>query len=268
MAYDYTYGMGLGPPIAGNTFRITSGVGPRKQFATSGGQRSSTSHAGVDIATPVGTPLLAPFDGTIVHVVNMNDGTAKRNQRGYGNMVVVRRADGTMVQMSHLHSANVKVGDTVRSGQQIGLTGNSGSSTGPHLDYIVLKNGMAMRPDGTAYRAYNKPWLGGSGSAVAPQSQMAQASTGALLPAAPAAQAPMVAPQLANTESSLAPRTDWLAELEKENAVAQKLAEVTEPKPFAPVQPPEFFTARDVQAAQLTKPQPAHWVAGASYHGY
>lgn len=268
MAYDYTYGMGLGPPIAGNTFRITSGVGPRKQFATSGGQRSSTSHAGVDIATPVGTPLLAPFDGTIVHVVNMNDGTAKRNQRGYGNMVVVRRADGTMVQMSHLHSANVRVGDTVRSGQQIGLTGNSGSSTGPHLDYIVLKNGMAMRPDGTAYRAYNKPWLAGNGSAVAPQPQMAQPSTGALLPAAPAAQSPVVAPQLANTESSLAPRIDWLAELEKENAVAQKLAEITEPKPFASVQPPEFFTARDVQAAQLTKPQPAHWVAGASYHGY
>lgn len=70
-AYTYDYGLGLGAPIQSDKFRITSWVGPRARFATSGGQHSSTSHAGVDIATPVGTNLLAPMTGKVIHVVKL-----------------------------------------------------------------------------------------------------------------------------------------------------------------------------------------------------
>ena len=115
-AYTYDYGLGLGAPIQSDKFRITSWVGPRARFATSGGQHSSTSHAGVDIATPVGTNLLAPMSGKVIHVVNMNDGTNKRNQRGYGNQVVIQRDDGVITQQSHLFDVNVKVGDRVQQG--------------------------------------------------------------------------------------------------------------------------------------------------------
>ena len=128
-AYTYDYGLGLGAPVQTNTYRITSWVGPRKQFSTSHGQKSSTSHAGVDIAVPVGTKLLAPMSGKVIHVVNVNDGTEKRNKWQYGNQVVIQRDDGVITQQSHLYDVNVKVGDRVQQGQVIGRTGNSGSST-------------------------------------------------------------------------------------------------------------------------------------------
>lgn len=263
MSYDYTYGLGLGKPIATDTFRITSWVGPRKQFNTSGGQKSSTLHHGVDIGVPNETPLLSPMDGVVVHVVNKNDGTKKRNQRGYGNQVVIRRGDGVLVQMSHLHSANVKVGDVVKQGQTVGLTGNSGSSTGPHLDYIVIKNGMAVRPDGTAYRAYNKPWLHGNVKATAPV-EVSIPVGGFLAPTTttPTAELKLEVPKLSDVASLTAPKTDIFTELAQADAVAEKQLGVLSPKTFTPQATDQFFTPKIVQAALITEPKQTVWRTG------
>lgn len=246
-AYTYDYGLGLGAPIQSDKFRITSWVGPRARFATSGGQHSSTSHAGVDIATPVGTNLLAPMTGKVIHVVNVNDGTNKRNQRGYGNQVVIQRDDGVITQQSHLFDVNVKVGDRVQQGQVIGRTGNSGSSTGPHLDYIVIKNGMAMRPDGTAYRAYQKSWLPKSGTMASPTAPVGDMSNYAQAAPVGAAVAAPVTPDIP-APAKPAAQQDFFAELVKEQEMADKLLSLTEPRAGAVAVPNDDFYNNVAQA--------------------
>lgn len=246
-AYTYDYGLGLGAPVQTNNYRITSWVGPRKQFSTSHGQKSSTSHAGVDIAVPVGTKLLAPMSGKVIHVVNVNDGTEKRNKWQYGNQVVIQRDDGVITQQSHLYDVNVKVGDRVQQGQVIGRTGNSGSSTGPHLDYIVIKNGMAMRPDGTAYRAYQKSWLPKAGTMASPTAPAGDMSNYAQ--AAPVGAA-VVAPVTPDIPAPAKPaaQQDFFAELVKEQEMADKLLSLTEPRAGAVAVPNDDFYNNVAQA--------------------
>lgn len=245
MSYNPSYGLGLAPVMAGDpsTWRITSPVGDRKSFSTSDGQRASKQHAGVDIGIKTGTPLLAPFDGQVIHVVNTDDGTKKRNKYGYGNQVVIRRADGTIAQLSHLHSANVRVGDTVRTGQQVGLSGNSGSSTGDHLDYIVVNpQGMAVRPDGSAYRPYHRSYFG---NRPAP-TQQASAPTQPTVafpdtPAAPAT-ATFTAPQLGAVQQPAAQQTDWLEQYVKDAQTALATAERMDAPLTAPRVTETFFS--------------------------
>ena len=247
-AYTYDYGLGLGAPIQSDKFRITSWVGPRARFATSGGQHSSTSHAGVDIATPVGTNLLAPMSGRVIHVVNVNDGTNKRNQRGYGNQVVIQRDDGVITQQSHWFDVNVKVGDRVQQGQVSGRTGNSGSSTGPHLDYIVIKDGMAMRPDGTAYRAYQKSWLPKAGTIASPTAPTG--GTTGYAQAAPVFSAqptPVATPDIPAPAKPVA-QQDFFAELVKEQEAADKMLSLTEPRAGAVAVPNDDFYTNVAQA--------------------
>ena len=250
-AYTYDYGLGLGAPVQTNNYRITSWVGPRKQFSTSHGQKSSTSHAGVDIAVPVGTKLLAPMSGKVIHVVNVNDGTEKRNKWQYGNQVVIQRDDGVITQQSHLYDVNVKVGDRVQQGQVIGRTGNSGSSTGPHLDYIVIKNGMAMRPDGTAYQAYHRAWLPKAGTMASPTAPTAPAGDMSnYAPAAPVGAA-VVAPVTPDIPAPAKPaaQQDFFAELVKEQEMADKLLSLTEPRAGAVVVPNDYLDTNETKAA-------------------
>lgn len=82
-------------------------------------------HAGVDIAVPVGQDLKDQYSGKVLEA---------REVRGYGNTVVVQGDDGIVRRYSHLSSLNVRPGDTVAGGQALGRTGNTGASTGPHLD--------------------------------------------------------------------------------------------------------------------------------------
>lgn len=249
-AYTYDYGLGLGAPVQTNSYRITSWVGPRKQFSTSHGQKSSTSHAGVDIAVPVGTKLLAPMSGKVIHVVNVNDGTEKRNKWQYGNQVVIQRDDGVITQQSHLYDVNVKVGDRVQQGQVIGRTGNSGSSTGPHLDYIVIKNGMAMRPDGTAYQSYHRAWLPKAGtmaSPTAPTAPVGDMSNYAQAAPVGAAVAAPVTPDIP-APAKPAAQQDFFAELVKEQEMADKLLSLTEPRAGAVAVPNDDFYNNVAQA--------------------
>lgn len=94
-------------------------------------------HTGIDIAAPAGTPIGAAAAGHVVF--------AGRNG-GYGNMVVIEHADGTLTRYGHAEKLLVKEGDEVSSGQAIALVGSTGHSTGPHLHFEVKKNGHFVNP--------------------------------------------------------------------------------------------------------------------------
>ncbi|OEJ94057.1 M23 family metallopeptidase [Streptomyces thermolilacinus] len=87
---------------------------------------SSGSHSGVDFHAPYGSTVVSVGRGTVVEA---GWGGA------YGNNVVIRMHDGTYTQYGHLASVSVAVGQTVMPGQQIGVSGSTGNSTGPHLHF-------------------------------------------------------------------------------------------------------------------------------------
>ncbi|MEU8432673.1 M23 family metallopeptidase [Streptomyces sp. NPDC029216] len=96
------------------------------QYGAGGGMWSSGSHTGIDFHADEGTVVHAVGAGTIVEA---GWGGA------YGNNVVIRHNDGTYTQYGHLNSLSVSVGETVTAGQQIGLSGSTGNSSGPHLHF-------------------------------------------------------------------------------------------------------------------------------------
>ncbi len=93
------------------------------------GRRWGRLHAGMDFGVPVGSPVLAAADGTVAEVA--------RDAGGYGVHVVLAHPDGTTTLYAHLSRALVEPGGSVLAGQQIALSGNSGSSTGPHLHFEI-----------------------------------------------------------------------------------------------------------------------------------
>ncbi|MDT5042195.1 MAG: hypothetical protein QOE51_3180 [Actinoplanes sp.] len=92
------------------------------------GERWGRLHAGVDLATAEGTPILAAGAGVIVRA-----GPAE----GYGNAVLIDHGDGFLTHYGHLSAITVQVGQHVRTGEQIGNEGSTGHSTGPHLHFEV-----------------------------------------------------------------------------------------------------------------------------------
>jgi murein DD-endopeptidase MepM/ murein hydrolase activator NlpD len=119
-------------------------VMPTKGVWTSGfGYRWGALHAGIDIANAIGTPILAASDGVVI---------SAGPYAGYGNMVKLRHADGTVTLYGHLSSIGVDVGQRVWAGDQIAKMGNTGNSTGPHLHFEVHVNGTD-RVDPTGWLA-------------------------------------------------------------------------------------------------------------------
>lgn len=100
-------------------------------------QNYHSGHHGLDIAVPVGTPIKATMDGRVVH--------AGWNNQGYGNLVIIENGD-TRTYYAHLSSIPVSLGETVRVGATIGLSGNTGNSTGPHLHYEIRRNKIPVDP--------------------------------------------------------------------------------------------------------------------------
>ncbi|AQT74790.1 MULTISPECIES: M23 family metallopeptidase [Streptomyces] len=96
------------------------------QYKAGGGMWSSGSHTGIDFHAASGTSVHAVGFGTVVEA---GWGGA------YGNNVVIKHNDGTFTQYGHLSSLNVSVGQQVTPGQQIGLSGSTGNSSGPHLHF-------------------------------------------------------------------------------------------------------------------------------------
>ncbi|MFD7222213.1 peptidoglycan DD-metalloendopeptidase family protein [Streptomyces sp. NPDC059892] len=97
-------------------------------YRASGSSWSSGYHTGVDFSASSGTPVKAVGDGTVV--------TAGWGG-SYGNQIVIQHSDGMYSQYGHLSSLEVSAGDTVSAGQQIGLSGSTGNSTGPHLHFEI-----------------------------------------------------------------------------------------------------------------------------------
>ncbi|MFQ5855762.1 MAG: peptidoglycan DD-metalloendopeptidase family protein [Anaerolineae bacterium] len=94
-------------------------------------------HTGLDIAVWYKTPVHATEDGTVV---------AAGWKSGFGWTVEVLHEEGYSTLYGHLSRYLVDVGDTVKKGQTIGLSGSSGNSTGPHLHYEIRLNGIPIDP--------------------------------------------------------------------------------------------------------------------------
>ncbi|KGI77052.1 M23 family metallopeptidase [Oleiagrimonas soli] len=94
-------------------------------------------HSGLDMATPIGTPVHAVAEGIVTYA-----GT----RSGYGNVVEVDHGNGYMTRYAHNSKLLVHVGERVRVGQKLSLTGSTGRSTGPHLHFEVWYKGRAINP--------------------------------------------------------------------------------------------------------------------------
>ncbi|GGX36830.1 peptidase [Streptomyces malachitofuscus] len=104
------------------------GGGVGTAYKVAGSMWSSGYHTGVDFSVPTGTSLKAVGSGTVVSA-----GWAG----AYGNQVVIQLSDGHYAQYAHLSSLSVSAGQTVSAGQQVGLSGSTGNSTGPHLHFEI-----------------------------------------------------------------------------------------------------------------------------------
>jgi murein DD-endopeptidase MepM/ murein hydrolase activator NlpD len=101
-------------------------------------QGYSARHRAVDIATAWGAPVYAAGDGRVIR--------AGWLFTGYGFSVIIRHPNGLVTLYSHMTNPAVKTGDWVRRGQQIGVVGSTGNSTGPHVHFEVRKNGIRVNP--------------------------------------------------------------------------------------------------------------------------
>jgi murein DD-endopeptidase MepM/ murein hydrolase activator NlpD len=114
--------------------RVTSGFGARRAPL----RGASTDHGGIDIAVPVGTPVVAPADGVVEFAGNRGRG---------GKTVIIRHEDGRTTGFAHLDSIDVKAGDRVTRGTAFAASGNTGNSTGPHLHFSARdKDGRRIDP--------------------------------------------------------------------------------------------------------------------------
>ncbi len=108
-------------------------------FTSPFGMRWGRLHAGIDIAAPIGTPIRAADGGRVAIAGAVS---------GYGNYTCIQHGNGLSTCYGHQSSIGVSVGQTVKQGQVIGLCGNTGRSTGPHLHFEVRVNGNPVNPMG------------------------------------------------------------------------------------------------------------------------
>ncbi|MFT3984594.1 MAG: M23 family metallopeptidase [Lachnospiraceae bacterium] len=118
-------------PVSGG--RLSSGFGKRSAPV----KGASTYHKGIDWAVPIGTSVSASSGGQVIRA-----GWGS----GYGYCVYIRHPDGKVTRYGHLSKVLVKTGQTVKQGEKIALSGNTGKSSGPHLHFEILVNGTQVNP--------------------------------------------------------------------------------------------------------------------------
>lgn len=130
-------------PVVGG--RVTSGFG----------SRWGKTHYGVDVAAPIGTPIQAVSDGTVIEA-----GPAS----GFGLWLRLRHTDGTVTVYGHINRALAKVGQKVKAGDEIAEVGNRGKSTGPHLHLEIWPQGRRdLRVDPAVwFKRHKAQLIGGS----------------------------------------------------------------------------------------------------------
>ena len=102
------------------------------------GPRWRRFHYGLDLALPTGEPIFAAFDG-VVRISKFN--------RSYGNLVIIHHPNGLETYYAHMSKRNVVAGQQVKSGDIIGLCGNTGRSRGSHLHFEIRYMGNAINPE-------------------------------------------------------------------------------------------------------------------------
>ena len=120
-------------PVSGN---ITS------RYGTVESVRDHT-HAGLDIAAPYGTTIVAAADGEITYSGWMS---------GYGNLIIIDHGNGIQTYYGHCSKLYAKVGDEVKAGNTIAAVGSTGNSTGNHLHFEIRKNGTTLNPQKYLYK--------------------------------------------------------------------------------------------------------------------
>lgn len=115
--------------------RVSSPFNPNRRHPVTGRIRP---HKGVDFSVSQGTPVIAPADGTVEKVAYQAGGA--------GRYVMLRHGREYQTVYMHLSKSLVKAGQTVKKGERIALSGNTGISTGPHLHYEFHINGRAVNP--------------------------------------------------------------------------------------------------------------------------
>ncbi len=95
------------------------------------------THTGVDFRASVGTPIFAAHDGAVSAIDNNDQGTSRWYRYQYGLYVMIEHENNLSTLYAHLSKTIVKEGDTVKRGDLIGYSGNTGYSTGPHLHFGV-----------------------------------------------------------------------------------------------------------------------------------
>lgn len=95
-------------------------------------------HTGIDFTAPRGTAIQSTGDGKVVKVEN--------KRTGYGRSVVIDHGYGYQTRYAHMYKVDVKKGEKIKKGQQIGVVGSTGSSTAPHCHYEVIFKGKKVNP--------------------------------------------------------------------------------------------------------------------------
>jgi murein DD-endopeptidase MepM/ murein hydrolase activator NlpD len=128
--------------------RPTSPFGPTRKYIGTGVNGETCEkisvHRGYDLAVPVGTPIMAPAPGTVL--------IGQLDMYFEGGAVFLDHGGGLVSVFMHMSRIDVEPGDTVETGQQVGLSGNTGRTTGPHLHWAVKWRNQATEDrDGDFY---------------------------------------------------------------------------------------------------------------------
>jgi murein DD-endopeptidase MepM/ murein hydrolase activator NlpD len=107
------------------------------RLTSSYGRRWGRLHAGIDLASGMGSPIRAVTNATVL---------SAGRESGYGYVVRLVHSDGTVTVYAHMSSISVNKGERVAAGERIGREGNTGRSTGPHLHFEVRINGTPVNP--------------------------------------------------------------------------------------------------------------------------
>ncbi|WP_069773150.1 M23 family metallopeptidase [Streptomyces sp. LUP30] len=141
-------------PAAAHTAKTAvsaaSWIDPVKKYTLSAGFAQAgkmwhSTHSGQDFAVPSGTKVMAAHGGTVVKA----GGNGAGDGPAYGNAIVIKHANGVYSQYAHLSRIEVKIGQVVKTGQKIALSGNTGNSSGPHLHFEIRTTpnyGSAINP--------------------------------------------------------------------------------------------------------------------------
>lgn len=114
---------------------ISSSFGEREDPVLGGGE--GEFHPGLDISGPLGTPIHATADGTVIQAEMVN---------GYGRLVGIDHGHGVVTRYGHMSGFAVTAGQTVSRGEVVGYIGHSGKATGNHVHYEVRINGTPVNP--------------------------------------------------------------------------------------------------------------------------